>query len=295
MRDLSRLRQARARRFRPRVAPAGGTTRGTVTRLALAGSGVVVCSAVAATAFGHQPPRARPAVHRAAARALPTQVDYAGVTAQGRRLDLVIDRPRDAVVAARFSIAYRCPAHRSLTLRVLILRPHDSWALVNRLPPAAGRPLIGFSDWFSGPAGHDFHITGTLSSDRSRVTGTLHSRLADAGGFERCDSGHLGYHAVLGATRLALPATRSITLAQFRHLPSGITTAETARRFGAPDDHDSFRPAGVVANSLPTGVPGAGQTWMDYAWRGHPRRFFQFFFRAGRLIPGSPGRSIAWS
>jgi hypothetical protein len=197
------------------------------------------------------------------------------------------------VTALRFSITYGCTSGRALTLRALILRPDQSWGIVDRSGGPAASGVFGFSDWFSGPIGHDFHVTGTFSASRDTVTGTLHSLLLRAGRRGRCDSGPLRFRASLAAAPFKLPQLREITLSQYHEVPSGITTAAVERRLGAPNDRDIFHPAGVITTTIPSGVPGARQTWLDYRWRGHPRRYFQFFFRADRLIAGSPGRSIA--
>jgi hypothetical protein len=87
----------------------------------------------------------------------------------------------------------------------------------------------------------------------------------------------------------ALPHPTQITLAQYRALPSGITIAAAQRRLRPPADRDRFAPTGVIGGTL----PGGAQPFLDYAWRGHPDRYFQFFFHSGRLIAGMPGRSIA--
>lgn len=218
---------------------------------------------------------------------------YAGSTTQQLAFGLVVDaRYRMVVTALRFSLTYTCTNGRGLTLQALILRPDESWAIVQRSPGPTPSGVVGFSDWFSGPIGHDFHVTGTFSTNKDTVTGTLHSLLLSAGRFGRCDSGPVRYRAPLVAARFTLPNPAQITLAQYHEVPSGITTAAVERRLGVPDDRDIFHPAGVVTTTIPSGVPGSGQTWLDYRWRGHRGRYFQFLFRAGRLIPGSPGRSI---
>jgi hypothetical protein len=206
-----------------------------------------------------------------------------GQTSQGAHLEIQVDRKRSDVTAVRFSISYACTGRRHLKLHVLVLRPDDSWAIVDRTPLA----VLGFSDWFSGPIGHDFHITGTFSADSTALTGTLHSVLRL--GHNRCDTGHLQYRAALGSQPFQLPAETSLTRSQYRRLPSGITIGAAERVLGPPNDRDVFHPTGVISNTLPG---GASQTWLDYRWRGHPHRYFQFLFRAGRLIPGQPGRSI---
>ncbi len=216
---------------------------------------------------------------------------YAGQTTQRAKLALQVDRHRSVVTALRFSISYLCRAAHGVTLRGLILRPDDSWAIVDRSSPDSQVAVMGFSDWFSGPNGHDFHITGTLSADGSAVTGTLHSLLR-GGRAGRCDSGHLRYRAVVAAGRFPVPALVRLTRSQYRRLPSGTTIAAAERVLGAPNDRDIFAPANVILGTLPSGVPGAGQTWLDYRWRGHPHHYFQFFFRAGRLLSGEPGRSV---
>jgi hypothetical protein len=218
-------------------------------------------------------------------------VVYAGYTTQRAELELQLDRSRSVVTALRFSISYSCMRRRGMTLHALVLRPDYSWAIVDRSPLAAPGAQLGFSDWFGGPVGHVFHVTGTLSADATAVTGTLHSVLRV--GRSRCDSGHLDYRADLTRTALPLPRPVEITRNQYRRLPTGTTVAVAERALGAPNDRDVFQPTGIIAGTLPSGIPGADQTWLDYLWRGHRHRYFQFFFRAGRLIAGEAGRSIA--
>ena len=197
------------------------------------------------------------------------------------------------VTALRFSIVYRCTGQRELKLRALILRPDQAWAIVDRSGSAAHGDVFGFSDWFSGPIGHDFHITGTLSANREAVTGTLHSLLLGAGRAGTCDSGPLRFQASIAGALFKVPRPREITLTQYRAVPAGATAAAAQQRLGSPNDREIYQPAGVITTTIPSGVPGAGQTWLDYRWRGHQHRYFQFFFRGHRLLPGSPGRSIA--
>jgi hypothetical protein len=193
-----------------------------------------------------------------------------------------------SVNALRFSIAYKCSGGHALTLGAFILRPDQSWEVVD----SSG---FGFSDWFSGPIGHDFHVSGTFSASRETVTGTLHSLLLQAGSRGRSDSWPLSLGASAVVAPFALPMPSQITLAQFQHIPTGITTAAVERRLGAPDDRDVFHPAGMIATTIPSGVPGSAQTWLDYAWRGHLFRYFQFSFRRDRIIARSLGRSLAGS
>lgn len=216
-------------------------------------------------------------------------VVYQGLTSQRARIAFVVDRGRSVITALRFSMVYACPRHRMLRLQALILRPDDAWGLVQRWPAT----VIGFSDWFSGPGGHDFHVTGTLSTDAGVLSGTLHSLLRAAGPRTGCDSGQLRFHAALTASRPRLPVPVSLTLHQYKTLPSGITIASARRTLGPPNDRDVFRPARVIADTAMYGPPGSRQSWLDYRWKGHPRRYFQFFFRAGRLLAHGLGRSIA--
>lgn len=216
-------------------------------------------------------------------------VVYRGLTSQHRTITVVVDRGREVVTALRFSIGYACSEHRVLTLRALILRPDDSWALVARWPSS----VIGFSDWFSGPSGHDFHVTGTLATDASSLNGTIHSLLRGAGQRTGCDSGHLRFRAALSTSRAGLPVPASLTLHQYKALPSAITIASAQRILGPANDRDIFSPAGVITATVPSGPAGSRQSWLDYRWTAHPRHYFQFFFRRGRLLPHNVGRSIA--
>lgn len=215
-------------------------------------------------------------------------VVYQGLTSQHAKIGFVVDRGRSAITALRFSVGYACPRHRLLRLHALILRPDDAWRLVERWPTT----VIGFSDWFSGPDGHDFHVTGTLSRDASVLSGTIHSLLRAAGRRTGCDSGHLRFQAALTASRLGLPVAVKLTLHQYKALPSGITIASARRILGPPNDRDIFSPTRVVADTATYGPPGSRQSWLDYRWKGHPRRYFQFSFHAGRLLSHALGRSI---
>lgn len=231
-----------------------------------------------------------PMRHAAALKPAPgATVVYRGLTSQHGRIGFVVDRGRSVVTALWFAMVYSCPRHHLLRLHALILRPDDAWGLVERWPTT----VIGFSDWFSGPDGHDFHVTGTLSTDASVLSGTIHSLLRAAGRRTGCDSGHLRFHAALTAARPGLPVPVSLTLRQYKALPSGITIAAAQRILGPPNDREIFRPARVIANTATYGPAGSRQSWLDYRWKGHPPRYFQFFFHAGRLLSHGLGRSIA--
>lgn len=225
----------------------------------------------------------------ASAPTSPRAVVYRGATSQRAHIAFVVDRGRDAITALRLAVVYRCARHRSLRLRALVLRPDGAWALIARWPTA----IVGFSDWFSGPDGHDFHITGTLPPGARSMTGTIHSLLVHAGQLGRCDSGHVHFQAALTTARLRLPTPVAITMRQYKALPSGITIASAQRRLGAANDREIFTPGGTIALTLPSGPPGAQSSWLDYRWKGHPARYFQFFFRAGHLLAHEAGRSIA--
>ena len=201
---------------------------------------------------------------------------YLGRTSQGHYLHVVVGPDRASVVELRFAIAYQCADRRRLALRALVLRAAHPW----QIGDTGGR---GFSDWFSGPIGHDFHITGTLSTSRRTLTGTLHSLLLDSP-HGRCDSGPMRFAASFARSRVALPAGGSITLSQYQRVPNGLSIAEVETRLGPPADRERFQPAGVIAVDQPTGVPGAYEGCLGYLERDYPHRPFSLCFHASRLI-----------
>jgi hypothetical protein len=205
---------------------------------------------------------------------------YVGSTSQGRYLHLVVGEDSGSVVELRFAIAYRCAGDRRLKLRALVLRTAHPW----QTGDTGGR---GFCDWFSGPIGHDFHVTGTFSTSRQTLAGTLHSLLLSSRS-GRCDTGSVPFAASFTRSHVSLPAGGSITLAQYQRLPEGLTVAGVERRVGPPADRESFAPAGVIQVDLPNGIPGGYASCLGYAWRDHPHRSFSLFPRrsAHRQVPG---------
>lgn len=181
---------------------------------------------------------------------------FAGRTSQRRSVQVLFDAGRKHVTALRFSIVYRCERGGPLNLRAVVVRAAEPW----KLEDSDGR---GFSDWFGGPAGRAFHITGTLSRTGSTLTGTLHSLLT---GTRRgpCDSGHLRFRMSPSRGAFRLPRPSQITSRQYRRLRNGTSLGVVLKRFGPPTDRETFTPRGVIEENLPQGVPGSFEQCLNY-------------------------------
>jgi hypothetical protein len=196
---------------------------------------------------------------------------FAGATSQGRHLNLDVNASGSAVVALHFSIAYRCTQASHVSLRVAVYRPLRQWEILDS-------EHRGFSEWFTGPIGHDFHVIGTFAQDGRSLTGTLHSLLWNPR-LGTCDSGHLHYSAKLVHRPVAQPATRAITLTEYHSVEPGTPITGVVARFGPPPDHESFSPSHTIVDPYPL---NGGLT---YIRRGHPRQQLCFVGRDGRIVP----------
>lgn len=205
---------------------------------------------------------------------------FAGETSQGRRITiqvndgaaagLTINDAPSAVFAVNFSIVYRCTRASHVSLRVNVLRPVDAW----QIEDAGGR---GFSDWFSGPIGHDFHIIGTFTQDGRAVSGTLHSLLVSTRR-GRCDSGRVSFQASLVRPPVSPPSSGAITLAQYRSVQLGTTARAVVAFIGLPADRETFAPADFVEH--PIALNGS----LLYTRRDHPHQVLGFIVRGGRVV-----------
>lgn len=193
---------------------------------------------------------------------------FAGATSQHRPLALAVGNRGSAVPELRFTIAYRCTAGARV-LRVAVYRPLAAWEILD----SGGR---GFSDWFSGPIGHDFHVTGTFATDGRSLTGTLHSRLRSpiAG---VCDSGRVTFTAAATGRPARVAAGHAITLRAFEAIRLGTPAGGVVARLGSPADREAFDPAGLVGDPYPR------RGLLVYARRGHPGAQLSFVLRGGRV------------
>ena len=213
-----------------------------------------------------------PEAVRSAARA----GTYAGLTSQHQPIRLAVAAAGASVKAVRFKINYTCTDGSRFALTAFIYRLATPWIVEDN----HGR---GFSDWFGGPVGHDFHITGTFTVSGDAVRGTLHSLLLDDRPHTRCDSGHLSFRARPSPVRFRLPRTAQLTLAQFQAPHNGIRVGDLEAQLGPPANDDIYDPPGIIVSGFPEGVPHASETCLYYLWHDHPRRSFQFCFHNGRL------------
>jgi hypothetical protein len=188
----------------------------------------------------------------------------------GRYLNLEVNAGGSAVVAFHFSIAFRCSQASHVSVRVAVYRPLRQWEIFDS-------DHRGFSEWFTGPIGHDFHVVGTFAQAGRSLTGTLHSLLSNSR-LGNCDSGHLHYSAKLIHRPVTRPATRAITLTEYHSVEPGTPITAVVARFGPPPDHESFSPSHTIVDPYPL------DEGLTYIRRGHPKQQLCFVGRDGRIV-----------
>ncbi len=193
---------------------------------------------------------------------------FSGLTSQDHHIRLDVAPGGGAVIAVRFTLLAICPRGR-VSLQVIVRRGADPWAILD----SGGR---GFSDWFAGPIGHAFHLTGTFSTDRRTATGTLHlrARLSNRG---MCDSGHVDWAArTAPGRRLAPERGGAITLTAYRSVAVGTPVAAVLARLGAPADRVTIVPAGLLSEY---GHAGG----LVYRRAGRAKDLLSYGIRRGRI------------